>query len=545
MAAPAIDPLRFFSPAELAAWSAQARVDDWLWLSWLGLRLAFLIGLLVFGIHLALRRGLERLAGRLPPAGRGARWLRPLSRLSDPSGQRPGRWLVDALYPAALMALWTVVALPLSFFSSYLLGHERGLLTMGPGLWWSDWAKGLALRSLFFALLGLGLFGLARRLPRSWWLWLWSAVVGMLLVWTMTSPLRARVFHDFEPLPAGPVRSAVAGLMDEAGYALDDIQLVDTSRRSHHAVAYVMGQGPTRRVVLGDNLVRRFHPREIRVALAHELGHEQRDHRGRGLVTMALAALLFLGLVRLLLWWAPRWRRLGLAADADPAVLPLVLLAALLLFNLNGPLSAWLDRREEVEADRAGLELTRDPVAFCSLMVRLARTNQADPDPPAWRQWLLAHHPSVRQRLEFALDWAAAEGVPVDPQAIPLPSPADRGALAPGDGGGVDPSGSAAPKEKSGSLAVPRGAGARAPAQRPMAVRLSWCSLRRSASRRSSKRCSRSRTPANSASRSRARSACCSARSCSFSARRSSWSARRRTGAPSRTARSPTDAIWP
>ncbi len=450
MAAPAIDPLRFFSPAELAAWSSQARVDDWLWLSWMALRLAFLIGVLVFGIHLALRRGIERLAGRLQPAGRGARWLRPLSRLSDPGGQRPGRWLVDALYPAALMALWTLAALPLSYFSSYVLGHERGLLTMGPGLWWSDWAKGLALRSLFFALLGLGLFGLARRLPRTWWLWLWGAVVGMLLVWTMTSPLRAQVFHDFEPLPPGPPRTAVEGLMDGAGYALEDIQLVDTSRRSHHAVAYVMGQGPTRRVVLGDNLVRRFHPREIRVALAHELGHEQRDHRGRGLVTMALAALLFLGLVRLLLWWAPRSRRLGLAADADPAVLPLVLLATLLLFTANGPLSAWLDRREEVEADRAGLELTRDPVAFCSLMVRLTRTNQTDPDPPAWRQWLLAHHPSVRQRLRFALDWAAARDLRVDPTAIPLPSPAATDDTVSTGGGDAGPDDPATPRETPG-----------------------------------------------------------------------------------------------
>ena len=428
-----MDPLSFFSAQELSVWAGQAGMDDWLRLTGLGLKLAFLLVVLLAGIHLALRRGCERLAGRLyareslagPPAERslGGRLLRPLERLADPGGAEPQRWVVDALYPIALTLMWTLMMVPFSFFASYVLGHERGLLTMDAGLWWTDWFKGRAMGIVFYGLLGLGLFGLARRLPRTWWVWLWGAVVGMLLVWSMLSPYRARIYHEFEPLEPGPVRAEIESLMARAGLEVSHIQVMDTSTRSKYATAYVMGDGPTRRVVLGDNLVAGFAPREIAVALAHELGHERLEHQDRTWLSLTLATLVFLILVRLILWLAPKSKRLGLRADADPAVLPLILLIMLALFLGNQPLSAWLDRQEEVAADAEGIALTSDPVAFTSLMVRLARINQADVDPPAWRHWMWGHHPSIKQRIEFGLRWAAENDIQIRPGAIPLPAP--------------------------------------------------------------------------------------------------------------------------
>ncbi len=398
-----MDPLSFFSAEEIAVWAGQGRTNDLLSLTGLALKLGFLATVLATGLHLALRRACERAGGLV----------------------FRGRWVVDVLYPVGLMLLYTALILPFTFFTSYVLNHERRIATISLGLWWTDWAKTLLLDGLFFGLLGLGLFGLARRLPRTWWIWLWGAVVGMLLVWSMLSPFRARIYHDFTPLPEGETRRAIVELMSRVGLEPSHIQVIDTSHRSKRAVAYVMGDGPTRQVVLGDNLMREFHPREIRVALAHELGHERLEHKSRSWLTLAGAALLFLLLVHVILWGAPRVRRLGLGPDADPAVLPLILLILSILLLANQPLSAWLDRAEEIEADRAALDLTGDPVAYCSLMVRLARINQADMDPPAWRQWFWSHHPSVLQRFRFGQAWADNHDIPIGPGAIPLPSPAE------------------------------------------------------------------------------------------------------------------------
>ena len=422
-----MDPLSFFSHQEQVVWASQAELNSNLHLTTLGMKLLFGLVVLGAGVHVALRHGCEKLGFRIyGSAGRSIKAFRVLERLSDPGGREPSRWITDLLYPIFLMMLWSIVVLPISYFGSFVLGHERGLLTMSAGLWWSDWTKGMLMGAVFSGFLGLGLFGLARRLPRTWWVLLWVAVVGMLLVWSMLSPYRAKMFNEFKELPPGPARSAVETVMEKAGINLSHIQVINTSKRSRHAAAFVMGTGPSRRVVLGDNLVRNFNPREIMVALGHELGHEREKHQDRGWMTMSLAALVFLVLVRLILLWAPKVRGLGLRPDADPAVLPLVFLALLLLLSANTPLSAWLDRQEEHEADMVGLELTQDPVAFCSLMVRLARINQADVDPPEWRHWFWDHHPSVKQRIRYAMDWGKEHHVPVGPGSVPLPSPKPR-----------------------------------------------------------------------------------------------------------------------
>ncbi|HOX43956.1 MAG TPA: M48 family metalloprotease [Myxococcota bacterium] len=429
---PGFDPSRYFSVAELAHWAAQRRMDDLLELTWLGLKLLILGVVLWGGLHLALRGAGERAAAwlytrpGLQRLGARAPLLRRLVAVPERLAGRdqPRQWIVDALFPVLFLLVWTALVVPLSYFDTYVLGHERGLVTMGPGRFWADVGLALAMNSVFYALLGLGLFGLARRLPRTWWLWLWGAVVGMLAVWNLMAPYEARVFHDFTPLQEGPLKGEIARVVRGAGLELEQVQVVDTSTRSRHATAYLMGEGPTRRVVLGDNLLHTFHPREIVVAVAHEVGHELQAHPLRTWLTTALAALLFLALVRLVLWRAPRLGRLGLRPGADPAVLPLLLLILQLLFLANQPLSAWLDRREEAAADDQALQLTRDPEAFASLMVRLARTNQADIAPPALVHWFWHHHPTLAERIRAAAAWATAAGADFSPERVPLPGPA-------------------------------------------------------------------------------------------------------------------------
>jgi STE24 endopeptidase len=106
--------------------------------------------------------------------------------------------------------------------------------------------------------------------------------------------------------------------------------------------------------------------------------------------------------------------------DADLALLPVLLLVLQVLFLFNQPVSAALSRAEEAEADNEALQLTQDPAAFCSLMVRLARINQSDVHPPAWVRWFYMHHPSIIERIQAGLVWAKHNGIHIDPSTIPL-----------------------------------------------------------------------------------------------------------------------------
>jgi len=431
-----VEPSAFFSPQELSAWAHQWLVDDLLSFTGLGLKLAFLAVVMFTGIHLVLRkraaatadwlygnRLLGRLGDRAPVLRRLAAAFERLSGNMPGAVEERGRWIIDGLFPVLLLLLYAALQTPLSFFSGYILEHERGLATISLGQWWLDWAKSLTSGCILGMFLGVGLFGLARRLRRSWWLWLWGAVAGGLFLWAMLTPYRARIYNDYTELPQGELRTAIEKLVHKAGFEAGKVEVKDSSRRTRRVGAHVMGQGPTRRVVLADNLLKEFPKREILVAMAHELGHQIHDHGKRGWLKAVLAALVFLLICQLVLLRAPRVKRFGLNARADPAVLPLLLLVLQLIFLVNEPLSAWLNRREEHIADTEALRLTRDPTAFCSLFIRLARKNHYHPDPPAWDQFLFGHHPTVMQRIDFGFTWANQNGLHLGKDALPLPAP--------------------------------------------------------------------------------------------------------------------------
>ncbi len=426
----------FFSPQELAAWSEHRLTCNLLYFTAVGIKLFFLSVVAFSSVRDAIarwaaatadwlyaRRTLAALGRLLPPLRGVVKIFERLGSGGKAAGLDKTQWLNDVFYPVYLTLFWAVLVLPLSFFSAYVYEHELGISTCTLSRWWSDWVIGLGLSLSSAALLGLGLFGLARRLRRTWWLWLWGAVVGALLLWTLLSPYRARIYNQFTELPDGALKQSIEQVMQKAGFALERLEVVDTSRRSRRANAFIMGEGPTKRVVLSDNLLAGFHPREIRFAIAHEAGHELDRHPLRTWLTTSLAALLFLLICRLILWSAPRSRRLRLGPHADPRALPLIILAAQLLFMANSPLSAYLDRREEVKADREALKLTEDPTAYCSLIVRLTRLNQQDPDPPAWARWYFRHHPTTKERLDLAFSWAKIKGTPINILEIPLRLP--------------------------------------------------------------------------------------------------------------------------
>ena len=64
------------------------------------------------------------------------------------------------------------------------------------------------------------------------------------------------------------------------------------------------------------------------------------------------------------------------------------------------PLGNMWSRRREVMADEYALESTHMPDAFVTAMTRLANQNLADAEPPAWVEFLLHSHPSIRMLTE-------------------------------------------------------------------------------------------------------------------------------------------------
>jgi STE24 endopeptidase len=165
-------------------------------------------------------------------------------------------------------------------------------------------------------------------------------------------------------------------------------------------------------VRLNDNLLRRTSLPEIRAVMAHELGHYVLNHIYKMLAFFALillAGFLFAqwAMQRLL---ARHGERLGLHGVADVASLPLLSAVFAVFMFLATPATNTLVRTQEVEADRFGLNLAREPHGVAEAVLKL--TEYRKPDPGPIEEAVFFDHPSTRFRVHDAMRWREAMGMP-------------------------------------------------------------------------------------------------------------------------------------
>jgi STE24 endopeptidase len=315
-------------------------------------------------------------------------------------------WGRALVFPILVLGVLTLLRLPLSFWRGHVRERGWGFSTQTARGWLLHRAKGFAVAAVLTAVVVLAFVALARALPAVWPAAAAPGAAMLVLALGFAGPIVLEpLFNRFRPLDDPALAGELRALGERAGVPVRDVLVADASRRTRRENAYVSGLGATRRVVLFDNLLEASEPRQIRLVVAHELGHRRGRHVERGtLLAMAGAATVVLALWGLLSWPA-LLEAIGAFGPGDPRVAPFLLLVVSLFELLGLPLEAALSRRWEREADRSSLELTRDPEAFESAHRRLALANLADLEPPPAVYALLFSHPTPPERIAAARAW--------------------------------------------------------------------------------------------------------------------------------------------
>src|SRR3954452_7526186 len=168
-----------------------------------------------------------------------------------------------------------------------------GLITQSWSGWGADLAKTSGIGGAVAAAGAALADALIRRAPQMWWLPASGVVVAAGALVAFAGPVVLDpLFNRFTPLPDGELRRDVLALADRAGVRVREVYVVDASRRTTAANAYVTGLGATKRVVLFDTLVDHFTPEETRLVVAHELAHVRFRDVPRALAFTALVAPL-------------------------------------------------------------------------------------------------------------------------------------------------------------------------------------------------------------------------------------------------------------
>lgn len=309
-----------------------------------------------------------------------------------------------AAFLLVLLALQSVISLPLTFYSSYVLEHRFQLSRLSLGGWLWRLAKQGVLVGILSLAVVVGLYGIIWTVGAAWWLVAAGAFFVVSVVLGQLAPvLILPLFYHIERLDVPGLTDRLARLAEGTGLTIEGVYRMDLSAETVKANAMLAGLGRTRRVLLGDTLLTEFQPEEIEVIFAHEIGHHVFRHIRKLVVAGLLSSAAGFWICdRLLSGWI-HWR--GGAMDyarLPVATLPLLMWMVAVLAQLSEPLQNALSRRFERQSDRYALRRTGMADAYRSAFQKLARQNKGDPNPPRLAVWLFHSHPPIAERLAMA-----------------------------------------------------------------------------------------------------------------------------------------------
>jgi STE24 endopeptidase len=349
--------------------------------------------------------------------GLGVAWLLLRKRLSArvrDALQRRVRVgvLRDALYGAFYAVASAVLTFPLNVYQGFVREHQYQMATQTFGPWLADQATGLGVQVVATMVGAAVLYAVIRRTGERWWIWGTAATMAMAVFAVMLSPvLIDPLTNTYKPVSDPVVKEAVLAMARADDVPVDTVYEFDASRQTTRVSANVSGIFGSAAVRLNDNLMHTSLP-EIRAVMGHELGHFVMNHIYKGLCELALLMIFgFLvaqwALGALLRRHGAAW---GLQDAADVAGLPLFVAVFSVFFFLATPVLNTMTRTQEIEADRFGLNLAREPHGEAEVDLKL--TEYRKPDPGPIEEFVFFDHPGTRHRIHDAMQWRQAMGTP-------------------------------------------------------------------------------------------------------------------------------------
>ncbi len=313
-----------------------------------------------------------------------------------------------AIYWIEYLLLTTVLFFPLSVYEDYFREHQYGLATQTFGPWMNDEFKNLLVNLVLGIILTTLLFGVVRRVPRTWWIWGSVVTLAFMIVVVLIAPVYlVPIFNKVTKLDDPKVTQPILSMARANGIPAKDVYEIDASKQTTRMSANVSGFASTMRITLNDNLLRRGSPEEIQSVMGHEMGHYVLNHVYKGMMfffIVIVAGFVFLrwSLAWLLARWGEKWQIRGVG---DTAVLPLVVLLVSIFFFVLTPVMNTFIRTQEYEADMYGLNTSRQPDGFAQGAIHLGEYRKMSPGP--LEEFIFFDHPSGRARIYAAMRWKA------------------------------------------------------------------------------------------------------------------------------------------
>ncbi|MBU2914312.1 M48 family metallopeptidase [Reichenbachiella agariperforans] len=312
----------------------------------------------------------------------------------------PVEYLSSLYFFGILYFASDILGLPFDIYGTFVIEEKFGFNKTTAKTFVLDKLKGW-LMTLIVGGIIVGVFiALVALFPQTFWIYFWIvAAVLMVFINMFYTSLIIPLFNKLTPLGDGTLKDAITHYSQKVGFSLNNIFVIDGSKRSSKANAFFSGLGKKKKVVLYDTLIDQHSEEELVAVLAHEVGHYKKKH----IVWSMILSMAQIGFMLWLLSLLISSSEVSWALGANSTSMHINVLAFGMLFSpvstVIGILMNLLSRKNEYEADEYAVR-TYDRKPLISALKKLTATNLGNLTPHPAYVFVNYSHPSLQQRIE-------------------------------------------------------------------------------------------------------------------------------------------------
>jgi len=311
--------------------------------------------------------------------------------------------LISLAFFGILYIAGDILSTPFAVYDTFVIEEKYGFNKTTPRIFILDKLKGYLLSIILGGGILLVLLVLINRMGKDFWIYFWIVISAFTLFMNMFyTTLIVPLFNKLVPLEESELKDAILNYSQKVRFPLDNIFVIDGSKRSTKANAYFSGLGRKKKIVLFDTLINNHSKEELVAVLAHEVGHYKKKHIIQSYLTSIIQTGILLFIMSLLIFNPD----LSIAFGGKQFAIHLNLIAFFILFSpistITGILMNLISRKNEYQADAFAAE-TYNAQPLQEALKKLSTNNLGNLTPHRWYVFVNYSHPPLLSRLK-ALD---------------------------------------------------------------------------------------------------------------------------------------------
>lgn len=307
--------------------------------------------------------------------------------------------LITLIFFGIILFTSDILTLPFSYYKTFVIEAKFGFNKSTVKTFILDKIKGW----LMLLIIGGGILALLtwfyQLTTSNFWLYAWGLIAVFTIFMNLFySKLIVPIFNKQTSLEEGELKTAIDNFGKKVGFKLDNIFVIDGSKRSTKANAYFSGFGSQKRVTLYDTLINDLETDEIVAVLAHEIGHYTKKH----IIYNLILSLILTGFTFYILSLFIGNQLLSQALGVETTSFHIGLISFGILYSpiseVTGFLMNIISRKFEYEADDYAKK-NYNATALISSLKKLSKNNLSNLTPSALYVKFHYSHPTLLERI--------------------------------------------------------------------------------------------------------------------------------------------------